>query len=58
MTLTSRGIALEFAPASTDYERLKELDRRVLRLDETPDSDIEAMVQAEIPAAYRYDFTW
>jgi len=40
--------------AAAEYERLKELDRRVLRLDEMADSEIEAMAQSEIPAAYRY----
>jgi prevent-host-death family protein len=40
--------------AASEYERLKELDRRVLRLDDLPDSDIEEMLRSEIPAEYRY----
>ena len=38
----------------SEYERLKELDRRVLRLDEMSDSEIEEMLQAEIPPEHRY----
>jgi prevent-host-death family protein len=40
--------------AAAEYERLKELDRRVLCLDELPDSDLEDMLRSEIPAEYRY----
>ena len=40
--------------AASEYERLKELDRRVLRLDDMPDSDIQEMLRAEIPPEYRY----
>jgi prevent-host-death family protein len=40
--------------AASEYERLKELDRRVLRLDEMPDRDIEDMLTAEIPPDQRY----
>jgi prevent-host-death family protein len=43
--------------AASEYERLKELDRRVLRLDGMPDSDIEQMLQAEIPAEHCYSLT-
>lgn len=41
--------------AASDYERLKELDRRVLRLEDMPDSDIEDMLRAEIPPEHRYN---
>lgn len=37
-----------------EYERLKELDRRVMRLDEMGDAQIEEMVAAEIPPELRY----
>ena len=37
-----------------EYERLKELDRRVLRLDDMSDTEIDEMVQAEIPPEHRY----
>ena len=40
--------------AAREYERLKELDRRVIRLDEMSDAEVEEMVAGEIPAAYRY----
>lgn len=36
-----------------EYERLKELDRRVMRLDEMSDAQIEEMVAAEIPPELR-----
>ena len=37
-----------------EYERLKELDWRVMRLDEMSDAQIEEMVAAEIPPELRY----
>ena len=40
--------------AAAEYERLKELDRRVMLLDEMSDAEIEEMAAAEIQAAYRY----
>src|SRR5580692_7916045 len=40
--------------AASEYERLKELDRRVLRLDDMSDGEIEEMLQAEIPPDHRY----
>ncbi len=40
--------------AASEYERLKELDRRVLRLDDMSDSEIEEMLRAEIPPDHRY----
>jgi prevent-host-death family protein len=43
--------------AASEYERLKELDRRVLLLDEMPDSDIEEMLRAEIPPEHRYSLS-
>lgn len=36
-----------------EYERLKEFDRRVVRLDEMSDAQIEEMVAAEIPPELR-----
>jgi len=39
---------------ASEYERLKELDRRVLRLDDITDGEIEEMLQSEIPPDYRY----
>ena len=40
--------------AASEYERLKELDRRVLRLEDMPDNDIEDMLRAEDPPGHRY----
>jgi prevent-host-death family protein len=37
-----------------EYERLKELDRRAMRLDEMSDAQIEEMVVAEVPPELRY----
>jgi prevent-host-death family protein len=39
---------------AAEYERLKDLDRRVMRLDDMSDSDIDEMLQAEIPPEHRY----
>jgi len=43
--------------AAREYERLKELDRRVIRLDEMSDAEVEEMADGEIPAAYRYSIS-
>ena len=43
--------------SAAEYERLKELDRRVMRLDEMSDRDIEQMAEAEIPPEYRYSIS-
>jgi prevent-host-death family protein len=40
--------------AAAEYERLKELDRRILRLDEMSDAEIEQMIEARIPADQQY----
>lgn len=39
---------------AAEYSRLKELDRRVMRLDDMSDAEIDEMVQAEIPPEHRY----
>ncbi len=43
--------------AASEYERLKELDRRILRLDAMSDGEIEEMLQAEIPPEHRYSLS-
>ncbi len=43
--------------SAAEYERLKELDRRVMLLDEMSDTDIEQMAEAEIPPEYRYSIS-
>lgn len=40
--------------AADEYERLRDLDRRVLRVDDMQDAQIEEMLAAEIPPALRY----
>ena len=43
--------------SAAEYGRLKELDRRVMLLDEMSDVEIEQMVEAEIPPEYRYSIS-
>ena len=43
--------------AAAEYERLKELDRRVRRLDEMSDAEIEEMADAEIPPQHQYSIS-
>ena len=43
--------------SALEYERLKELDRRVMLLDEMSDSEIEEMALSEIPTAERYSIS-
>jgi prevent-host-death family protein len=40
--------------SAAEYERLKELDRRVMRLDDMSDAEIEEMLNSSIPPEYRY----
>ena len=40
--------------SAAEYERLKELDRRVMLLDEMSDAEIEEMAASQIPPAHRY----
>jgi prevent-host-death family protein len=37
-----------------EYERLRELDRRVMRLEDMSDAEIEEMLNSEIPREHRY----
>ena len=43
--------------SAAEYERLRELDRRVMLLDDMSDAEIEEMAGSEIPAAYRYSLS-
>jgi prevent-host-death family protein len=43
--------------SALEYERLKELDRRVMLLDEMSDAEIEEMAGSEIPPAERYSIS-
>lgn len=40
-----------------EYQRLKELDRRVLRLDDMTDAQLQEMVDAKIPEPLRYNLS-
>jgi prevent-host-death family protein len=40
--------------SAAEYERLKELDRRVMRLDDMSDPEIEEMLNSSIPPEHRY----
>lgn len=40
--------------SAAEYERLRELDRRVVLLDQMSDAEIEEMAAAEIPPEHRY----
>jgi prevent-host-death family protein len=54
VVVTAYGKPSVVIVAAAEYERLKELDRRVLRLDEMDDGQIEEMLAAEIPPSLRY----
>jgi prevent-host-death family protein len=43
--------------SATEYERLRELDRRVMRLDEMSNAEIEEMLNATIPPEHRYSIS-
>jgi PHD/YefM family antitoxin component YafN of YafNO toxin-antitoxin module len=43
--------------SATEYERLRELDRRIMRLDEMSDAEIEEMASSEIPSQHRYSIS-
>jgi prevent-host-death family protein len=52
--VTQHGKPSVVIVSAAEYERLKELDRRVMRLDDLSDAEIEEMAASEVPAAYRY----
>jgi prevent-host-death family protein len=43
--------------SAVEFERLKELDRRVLCLDEMSDAELEEIAEAKIPPEYRYSIS-
>jgi prevent-host-death family protein len=43
--------------SAAEFERLKELDRRVMRLEDMSDAEIEEMLNSEIPKEHRYSLT-
>ena len=40
--------------SAVEYERLKELDRRVMRLEDMSDTEIMEMLSSDIPQEHRY----
>jgi len=40
--------------SATEYDRLKRRDRRVVRLEDLTDEELELIAQAEVPAEYAY----
>ncbi|WP_372624051.1 type II toxin-antitoxin system prevent-host-death family antitoxin [Falsiroseomonas sp.] len=54
MIVTSYGKPAVVILSVEESERLKELDRRVLRLDEMDDAQLHEMIAAEIPPELRY----
>jgi prevent-host-death family protein len=43
--------------SAAEYERLKELDRRVMRLDDMSDVEIEEMLDSTVPPEQRYSIS-
>jgi prevent-host-death family protein len=43
--------------SAAEYERLKELDRRVMRLDNMSDTEIEEMLDSSVPLEQRYSIS-
>ena len=43
--------------SAAEYERLKELDRRVMRLDNMSDAEIEKMLDSSVPSEQRYSIS-
>lgn len=43
--------------SAAEYERLKEVDRRVMLLEEMSDSDLSEMAGSEIPPEHRYSIS-
>lgn len=54
VAVTSQGKPSVVILSMEEYERLKDLDRRVLRLETMTDAQIEEMTGAEIPPELRY----
>ena len=43
--------------SAAEYERLKELDRRVMRVDNMSDAEIEEMLDSSVPPEQRYSIS-
>jgi prevent-host-death family protein len=54
VVVTSYGTPSVVILSVAEYERLKELDRRVLLLDAMSDEQLDEMIAAEIPPELRY----
>ena len=54
VVVTQYGKPAAVILAAADYERLKELDRRVMQLDAMSDDEVEEMLEARIPPEHQY----
>ena len=54
VVVTAHGKPSVVMIAYDEYERLKNLDRRVLRLDTMTDDQLQEIVDAKIPEEFRY----
>ena len=54
VVITQRGKPSVVILAAAEYERLKELDRRILLLNEMSDAEIEQMIEARVPTEHGY----
>jgi prevent-host-death family protein len=57
VVVTQHGKPSVVIISAAEYDRLKTLERRVIRLDEMTDSEIEEMADAEIPPSCRYSMS-
>jgi prevent-host-death family protein len=57
VVVTQHGKPSVVILSAAEYERLKELERRVRRLDEMSDAEIEEMAESEIPPQHRYSIS-
>jgi len=55
--ITQYGKASVVIISAAEYARLKELDRRVMLLDEMSPDEIDEMADAEIPPQHRYSIS-
>lgn len=57
VVITQHGKPSVVILSAAEYERLKDLDRRVRLLDDMSDAEIEEMAASEIPPQHRYSIS-
>jgi prevent-host-death family protein len=57
VVVTAHGKPTVAIISYTEYQRLKHLDRRVMRLADMADAQLQEMVDAEIPEDLRYSLS-